>query len=77
MYLPYIPNTISYIRLGMIPVLWVIYLSGAEVLLACGVLLAGFTDIADGYLARRLGITQADMEASLTLSRTISWDCPS
>ena len=51
----YIPNILSFLRLLMVPLFAVIYFSGLEwkyVLALAVFILAGITDIADGYLAR-------------------------
>lgn len=49
-----IPNILSYLRLFLIPVLWIIYLYSTKELLAVMILLTGSTDIIDGYIARKL-----------------------
>ena len=54
----YIPNILSFLRLLMVPLFAVIYFSGLEwkyVLALAVFILAGITDIADGYLARKNG----------------------
>lgn len=50
-----IPDKLSYLRIAMIPLLWLIYFSGKVEMLAFGILIAGITDIFDGYLARKNG----------------------
>jgi len=51
-----IPNTLTYLRFMLIPVLWVIYFNGTIRLLTAGLVLAGVTDVIDGPIARRLRI---------------------
>lgn len=51
-----IPNILSYIRLFMIPVLWIIYFYSTKELLAVMILITGVTDILDGFLARKLNM---------------------
>ena len=51
----HIPDLLSGLRLLLIPVIWIAALQGNGRLVAMGLLLAGATDILDGYLARRLG----------------------
>ena len=46
-------------RLASVPLLWVVALSGREVWLGVGVLLAALTDVVDGPLARRSGTATA------------------
>jgi CDP-diacylglycerol--glycerol-3-phosphate 3-phosphatidyltransferase len=50
-----LPNALSLLRLGLVPVLVVLAYVGAEAAFLVG-LVAGFaTGVADGYLARRTG----------------------
>ena len=54
-----LPNLITMARIGLIPIVLVVYESGGAVAsaVACGVfLLAAATDALDGWLARRLGL---------------------
>lgn len=39
----------------MIPLLWLVYISGNTDILAFGIMIAGISDIFDGYLARKNG----------------------
>ncbi|WP_029069695.1 CDP-alcohol phosphatidyltransferase family protein [Jonesia quinghaiensis] len=48
-----IPNVISFIRLGLIPVFAVLMLSGQHVWALVVVVVSSFSDWADGYIARR------------------------
>lgn len=55
--LAWLPDALTMARLASLPVLWVLaYLRMPEAL-AVGALLAGLTDVLDGMLARRLGVT--------------------
>ena len=54
-----LPNTITLLRIGVIPVLFLILLSPGRSLslfIAALFILAALTDLADGYIARRYGI---------------------
>lgn len=51
-----VPTRITLVRLGSVPVLWVVALSGDSYWLGVGVLLASFTDVLDGAIARRWGL---------------------
>lgn len=48
-----VPNLLSLIRLGLIPVFVHLYLSGAQAAAAGVIVLSGLTDLADGWYARR------------------------
>src|SRR2546421_740756 len=50
-----IPNTLSALRLLLIPVIWGLALTGHGRLVGAGLIVAGASDFLDGYLARRLG----------------------
>ena len=55
--LAWLPDALTMTRLAALPVLWVLaYLRMTEEL-AVGALLAGLTDVLDGTLARRMGVT--------------------
>lgn len=45
---------ISALRLAMVPLIWPFALAGQARLVGIGLILAGLSDVADGYLARRL-----------------------
>lgn len=49
-----IPNLLSSTRLALVPVLWVLAMRGDAVGTGIGLVVAGLTDVLDGYLARRL-----------------------
>lgn len=51
-----IPNTLSYLRLIMLPVLWIIYIRGSIQYLAVLLLITALTDVFDGYCARKLNL---------------------
>ncbi len=54
-----LPNTITLLRIGVIPVLFLILLSPGRTLSLCIAvlfILAALTDLVDGYIARRYGI---------------------
>ena len=60
--LRHLPNTISVFRLVLVPVFALLYLSGLKsghLLAGLVFLLAAFSDIADGYIARRFAFTSA------------------
>jgi len=72
-----LPDFITLSRLVLTPVLWVLALIGERPLLGALVALAGFTDILDGFLARRLGRTsrwgsQLDSVADMVLVGSIT-----
>lgn len=50
-----LPNWITMFRFALIPLFLVLYLGGSSVAALITVLLAGLTDILDGYIARRSG----------------------
>ncbi len=48
-----VPNLLSLLRLGMIPLFVVLYLNGRDAATAGVLLLSGLTDVVDGWYARR------------------------
>lgn len=50
-----LPNALSLLRLGLVPVLVVLAFAGAETAFLVGLVTGFATDVADGYLARRTG----------------------
>jgi phosphatidylglycerophosphate synthase len=50
-----LPDILTAIRLVLVPLLWVAALAGRGALVGWGLLVAGLTDAADGFAARRLG----------------------
>ncbi|MDP2481592.1 MAG: CDP-alcohol phosphatidyltransferase family protein [Candidatus Palauibacterales bacterium] len=50
-----LPDLLTAIRLALVPLLWVAALTGRAGTVGWGLLLAGLTDAADGFAARRLG----------------------
>jgi phosphatidylglycerophosphate synthase len=74
-----LPNELCVARLLIVAVLWFPALFGPHWLLAPGIVMAGLTDVADGMIARRAGITsrlgsQLDSIADLALmSSTFIW----
>lgn len=56
-WLQQVPNALTGLRLLLVPVLWALALMGQAWLVGAGTLLAWFTDMIDGPLARRLGST--------------------
>ena len=52
-----LPNQLTLVRALLIPALWVVALAGECVWLGVGLGVALFTDVADGFAARRLGQT--------------------
>jgi cardiolipin synthase len=50
-----VPNLITMSRFALIPLFLMLYLNGNAVAALITVLLAGFTDFLDGYIARRRG----------------------
>jgi phosphatidylglycerophosphate synthase len=72
-----LPDFITVSRLVLTPVLWALALLGERAALGVLVALAGFTDILDGFLARRLGLTsrwgsQLDSVADMVLVISIT-----
>jgi phosphatidylglycerophosphate synthase len=72
-----LPDFITLSRLVLTPVLWILALVGERPLLGILVAVAGFTDILDGFLARRLGRTsrwgsQLDSLADMVLVASIT-----
>jgi cardiolipin synthase len=53
----WLPDALTMARLAAIPVLWVLALLQMREELAIGATVAAFTDVLDGMLARRLGVT--------------------
>jgi phosphatidylglycerophosphate synthase len=54
---PGIPNALSMLRIGLAPVLVALAWYGANTAFACVYFFSLLTDIADGYIARRFGLT--------------------
>jgi phosphatidylglycerophosphate synthase len=54
-----IPNTLSLLRLLLVPVLWGFALAGLPKAVGLGLVVAALTDVLDGQLARRLNQTTA------------------
>lgn len=52
---PTVPDLITSARLALLPPLWVAAVAGWRLPLAAGMIVAGLTDIVDGWLARRSG----------------------
>jgi phosphatidylglycerophosphate synthase len=50
-----VPNTLTLIRIALVPVLWVLALMDESRMVAIGLAIAAITDILDGRLARALG----------------------
>ena len=72
-----LPDFITLSRLVLTPVLWVLALLGERPILGVLVAVAGFTDILDGFLARRTGRTsrwgsQLDSVADMVLVASIT-----
>ena len=74
-----LPNLLTGLRLGLIPVLSVAALAGSGVLVGVGLLAAGLSDFLDGQIARRLRIASdrgarldAIADTSLLLS-ALAW----
>jgi phosphatidylglycerophosphate synthase len=55
--LGWLPGALTYARLAALPVLWVLALLQLPAALAVGTAAAALTDVLDGILARRLGVT--------------------
>ena len=51
-----IPNMLSFLRLGLIPVILWLYLTGELVWAAIVIVLSSITDIVDGFIARRFNM---------------------
>lgn len=49
-----VPNVLSAVRLMLLPVLWIFALQGRPAALGIGLIIAGTTDVLDGFLARKL-----------------------
>jgi len=54
-----IADVITSLRVALLPIIWSFALLGQGYLVGLGLVLAGLTDILDGYLARRLGQVSA------------------
>lgn len=54
-----VPNQLTLLRALLIPVLWYLALEGQGLWLGVGLAVALFTDVADGFAARRLGQTSS------------------
>lgn len=72
-----LPDFITLSRLVLTPVLWVLAMLQERAALGILVAVAGFTDILDGFLARRMGITsrwgsQLDSVADMVLVASIT-----
>ena len=52
-----LPNQLSYLRLVLIPSIYVFIVEGALTLATVAYAVAGLTDVLDGFLARRMGLT--------------------
>jgi phosphatidylglycerophosphate synthase len=52
-----LPNLLSAFRLAALLPLWILALLGEATWLAVGVAVAAFTDVLDGFVARRMGLT--------------------
>lgn len=55
--LGWLPGALTWARLAALPVLWVLALMQLPAALAVGTAAAALTDVLDGILARRLGVT--------------------
>ena len=49
-----VPNQLTAMRLGLVPVLWLLAVLRLPALVGIGLLLAGLSDALDGFIARRL-----------------------
>lgn len=54
--LAWLPDALTHARLLALPVLWALALLGMPAALAVAAAVAAFTDVLDGFLARRLGV---------------------
>ncbi len=52
-----IPNMLSFFRLALIPVIVILFLNGKREWTTFVILFSGFTDIVDGYIARKFNMT--------------------
>lgn len=52
----WLPDALTHARLLALPGLWALALLGTPATLAVAAAVAGFTDVLDGFLARRLGV---------------------
>jgi phosphatidylglycerophosphate synthase len=50
-----IADVITWMRIALLPIIWSLALLGQGYLVGLGLVLAGITDVLDGYAARRLG----------------------
>ncbi|TMC69202.1 MAG: CDP-alcohol phosphatidyltransferase family protein [Chloroflexi bacterium] len=74
-------DAVTWLRLLLLPVIWVLAMLGHGRLVGAGLVLAGVTDFLDGYLARRLGQESSagarlDAIADRSLPRTGDWSPP-
>lgn len=74
-----IPNRITTLRLLMVPILWLLAVTGYPIAVGLGLAICGFSDWLDGVLARRLNQTSASgakydsiVDQTLLLS-TVAW----
>lgn len=54
-----LPNLLSLLRLALVPALWPLAVAGDARTVGLGLLLAGLTDVVDGRVARRLGVSSS------------------
>ena len=54
-----LPNALSWMRVGLVPIIWIPAVAGQGRLVGIGLVIAGLTDFLDGFLARRLGQASA------------------
>ena len=59
-----LPNTLTWMRLAFVPVLWVLAFLGYDRAVAIGLVIAASTDFLDGWIARRTG-TQTEFGSAL------------
>jgi phosphatidylglycerophosphate synthase len=52
-----LPNRITAVRLAALPLLWLLAITRETTWLGIGVAIAAFTDVLDGFIARRTGTT--------------------